>query len=159
MKLFAIITAGLMAAGAGVYFYSTYSPCSKGGCPAPVAKTGGCCDGTEPVKAATSCCPNPCDECVAKGCTGCDLCATCCGSAKTAAKPAGACCATEKVAAKPDACCAAKDECCLVQAACCAAEKVAAKAKPREIVGCCDEGCASPARAVTDAAKSIAGAK
>ena len=54
MKLFAIITAGLMATGGAVYFYST-SPCSKsGGCPlssmstAPVAKTGGCCSHNEP---------------------------------------------------------------------------------------------------------------
>ena len=59
MKLFAIITAGLMATGGAVYFYST-SPCSKsGGCPlssmstAPVAKTGGCCSHSELTECGT----------------------------------------------------------------------------------------------------------
>lgn len=59
MKLFAIITAGLMATGGAVYFYSTSLCSQSGGCPlssmstAPVAKTGGCCSHSELTKCVT----------------------------------------------------------------------------------------------------------
>lgn len=134
MKLFAIITAGLMAAGGGVYFYSA-STCSKSGCTgAPVAKSGGCCaEKLECCATHEECCPI------------------------TEAAGAVATNLTAAVSAKAS-CCAVKDECCLVLAACCTAEQVNAAAKPIEIAGCC-EACASPVRTVTSAAKSIASLK
>ncbi len=135
MKLFAIITAGLMAAGGGIYFYST-STCSKSGCntSAPVAKTGGCClTGDKPDCCATQ------DAC-------CVLQEACCSSATS-------------VSAKTPTCCAAKEECCIINAACCTATKASAVAKPVEIEGCCAACAVTPTSAVAGAAKSIATAK
>ena len=99
MKLFAIITAGLMAVGGGFYYYTASSHCSTGKCDlasAPVAKSGGCCAGGE----LPACCHTQ-DEC-------CELQDACCAVAVGVAK-----------APKPAAYCAAKEECCVVGALCC----------------------------------------
>lgn len=139
MKLFAIITAGLMSAAGGVYFFSTsYSNCSKSACSAPVAKTGGCCA----LETATHDCCATQEEC-------CLIPEACCAVVSQV---------STKVSTK-SACCAAQDECCIVLAACCAAEKVSAVAKPIEIKGCCEEACVKPAQTVSAAAASIATVK
>ncbi len=140
MKLFAIVTAGLMAvAGSSYYFFGTSSHCSKGTCglaPAPVATSGGCCS-TGDV-ATHDCCALQ-EEC-------CALQEACCTVATS-------------VAAKKSDCCAAKEDCCLVSAACCTAVSVKAAAKPIEIESCCGACVVTPTRTVSDAAKSIASVK
>lgn len=142
MKLFAIVTATLMAVGGGSYYFLGSShECSKGRCamaptPAPVAMSGGCCHDED----VPSCCQRQ-DEC-------CAVQEACCAVATSVAS-----------VKKPD-CCAAKEECCLVTAACCTVAGVKAAAKPIEIAGCC-EACPTPTptRNVSEAAKAIAGVK
>ena len=136
MKLFAILTAGLMTVGGGYYFSQSGSNCSRSGCgmPLPTA-TSGCCSG-EPA----DCCATQ-DECCALQAASSAVATHVVASAKT-----------------KSSCCAVKEECCLVTVACCTAEKVIAAAKPIQIESCC-EACVSPASAVTSAAKSIASAK
>lgn len=165
MKLFAIITAGLMAAGGGAYLYST-STCSKSACSAPVAKTGGCC--AKETVAESECCEKQ-EAC-------CEKVEACCADATAKKTKAKACCAAQEeccvtveaccavatgvtAQVKADACCATKEACCLVQAACCTAESVRAVAKPREIKGCCDEACSTTVQTVISAASSIVNVK
>ncbi|MBP3955520.1 hypothetical protein J8F10_09530 [Gemmata sp. G18] len=134
MKLFAILTAGLMTVGGGYYFSQSGSNCSRSGCgmPLPTA-TSGCCSG-EPA----DCCATQ-DECCAL-------------------QAASSAVATHVVASVETKCCAKTDKDRLVTAACCTVEKVIAVAKPIQIESCC-EACVSPASAVTSAAKSIASVK
>jgi hypothetical protein len=88
MKVFAIITAALMAtAGAGYYFY-TDSNCSNSSC--PIAKLGGCCANGDKVQS----CELPCGGCSHDCQECCDICELCCSagaqvstSAVSAAKP------------------------------------------------------------------------
>src|SRR5689334_12016396 len=87
MKVFAIITAALMAsAGGGYYYYTTQSCHSHADC--PIAKTGGCClkgDATQSCETPCGGCTNDCLEC-------CDICELCCTTGAqvpvSAAKPA-----------------------------------------------------------------------
>ncbi len=145
MKVFAIITASLMAVAGGVYFYSTESGCSGAKCGGyPVAKTGGCCDkATGEVSTEIPTCCAKLDDC-------CLTNAACCTTASVA-KANTPCCFPGA------ACCEAGLPCC-VTAACCTVTSMTVVAKPKEIAGCCDEGCCVTTT-VKHAAKSIASVK
>jgi hypothetical protein len=106
MKVFAIVTACLMAAGGATYYLSSSDTCPLTGC--PVAKTGGCC-ATDSV-AKSDCCAVPCPACATDCRECCTVCEACC--------VAGASVPTVKTV-KAD-CCAAGDVCCAPGAACCA---------------------------------------
>jgi hypothetical protein len=75
MKVFAILTASLMAAGSAAYFLQdSCSPCyHTGNC--PVAKTGGCCSGDydQPSSCSLPCSVSANPDCCA---TVCELCCT-----------------------------------------------------------------------------------
>lgn len=101
MKLFAIITAGVLAAAGGVYYFASEG-CpfgGKTGCSAPMpsaeVSASDCCA----VKAETS-------DCCAKVEACCEAVAPCCSEAKVAK------------AVKAD-CCAVGADCCAIGAACC----------------------------------------
>ena len=107
MKVFAILTACLMAAGGATYYLtSSESGCPLTGC--PVAKTGGCC-ATDAVS-KPDCCVTPCPACSTDCLECCAVCEECCA--------AGVSVAAVKTA-KAD-CCAVGDVCCAPGAACCA---------------------------------------
>ena len=121
MKLFAIITAGLMAAGTGAYFLHSGSDC-------PLAKSGGCCQAT--ATATPDCCATACPACATDCLTCCDLCESCCTVAVQApvSEVKAECCAAgasklgagaAKVAAVKTDCCAASAEFCEPVSACC----------------------------------------
>lgn len=86
MKVFALITAALMASAGGAYYlHSTDSPPSKAEC--PVAKTGGgCAQGDAP-----QCCAAPCPAC-AGDCRGaCEDCCVAGAQVSTKAARSGCC--------------------------------------------------------------------
>lgn len=143
MKLFAIVTAGLMAAGGGSYYLFGTSTCSgnKCGMRAPVATSGGCCSTAADVP---SCCAAK-EEC-------CELQQACCAVATGASAKKADCCYPEAP------CCVAQAECCLA-GVCCATASAKAVKKPIEIESCCEAPAPTAARVVSGAAKSIAGAK
>lgn len=171
MKVFAILTACLMSAGGATYYFASSG---DGGCPfsrCPVAKTGGCCGGTEEASAGKpECCHVPCPACSTDCGECCAVCEDCCvagaGSVKslpTAAKAKSDCCF-------PGAdCCELALDCCLA-GACCDAPKAsvtkfkdAAKyveTKPTSgCLNCCLEATASPAAIATSAVLAGAGQK
>lgn len=91
MKVFALITAALMATGGAAYYlHSDSMTC-------PLAKSGGCCSTGEekPV-----CCETPCPACATDCLTCCDSCEVCCTTGVQSAVSA------VKVSAKSE-CCAA----------------------------------------------------
>jgi hypothetical protein len=72
MKVFAIITAALMAsAGVGYYVYNCDSCESNRNC--PLAKSGGCC-----LHDAPQSCESPCSHCNTDCFECCDICESCC---------------------------------------------------------------------------------
>jgi len=130
MKLFAIITAGLMTAGTGAYFlHQGECPLSKS---CPVAKSGGCCESTP------SCCEVPCASCATSCSDCCVVCEECCSAG-----------VLTSVSAKAD-CCSTGDVCCVAGAACCLGA-TSAKAEEEDC-----PFCVSPTNVVTKAA--VAGA-
>ncbi|MBY0460543.1 MAG: hypothetical protein K2V38_24775 [Gemmataceae bacterium] len=139
MKLFAIITAGLMTVGAGVYFATECGTCSNRGCNLPVATSGGCC-------AAKSECSTSADS----GCGSCADCATACGACCAVCD---LCCATTTAKVSKSDCCATKEVCCVIGAACC--ESAVAAAKPREIGACCESAPSRTTRTVTAVGTSV----
>ncbi len=158
MKLFAIITAGLMAAGSGAYYLHSNSPChSNADC--PVAQAGGCCTPGQSDKPI--CCTIPCPACSIDCLACCDACEVCCTagvqapvSAKVADKPS--CCAgASKVTATKANCCVPGADCCI--SACCS-DVENAVAKPVANEERCSV-CASPAHVATTAALAGIGAK
>lgn len=86
MKIFAILTASLMASAGGAYYFTA----SDGGCPfggCPVAKTGGCCQ-TESAAAQPDCCQLPCPACENDCRECCAVCEDCCVAGATVVAPA-----------------------------------------------------------------------
>lgn len=178
MKLFAIITASLMATAGGAYYLHSNSSCcaKRSNADCPVAQVGGCCAPDSAGKPV--CCTNPCPACEADCLACCDACEVCCSagvqaSVSTKAADKSSCCAgTPKVAAKKAGCCGPNSPCCEAGLLCCltdaccedaarAVAKVAAKAD------CCFPGsdccfsacCTSPAKVATTAALAGVGAK
>ncbi len=138
MKVFAIITAALMASGGAAYYMH-----SDGGC--PLSKSGSCC--TASVDATPICCTTPCPACSADCLTCCDTCEVCCTTgvqAAASAKPECCSAGAAKVATAKASCCAPGADCCV--SACCFGA-AAAVAKPA-VEECCAV-CNSPARVVT----------
>ena len=108
MKVFAILTACLMAAGGATYYLSSSDTCPLTGC--PVAKTGGCC--ATDAAAKPDCCVTPCPACSVDCRECCTVCEECCAAGVSVASvPLAA-------KAKPD-CCAVGDVCCAAGASCC----------------------------------------
>jgi hypothetical protein len=97
MKVFAIVTACVLAAGGGAYYFHSCDTCPLTGY--PVAKTGGCCstDNGQP-----SCCTLPCPACSDDCLECCATCEQCCEAG--AAVPTAA--LSANVTAEED-CCAA----------------------------------------------------
>jgi hypothetical protein len=115
MKVFALLTAGLMTAGGVAYFAQDSATttcqrnCSRGAVSAESnADSAPCCSGD---LSALSCCSTPCSDCATDCSACCTLCELCCSSG--AAAPV-----TASVQAVSD-CCAAADLCCTSGAACC----------------------------------------
>jgi hypothetical protein len=108
MKVFAIVTACLMA-GAGLAYYTSSSNCTT--CVAPVAQSGVC------TETKLDCCTTPCPACASDCQSCCDVCELCCsagieGGAATKATKLSGCCEAPPVkltAAKPVE---DEDECC-----------------------------------------------
>jgi hypothetical protein len=118
MKLFAIITAGVLAAAGGAYYMHSEGCPFSGGCktscsapaPAEVASVSDCCAVKSP------CCAPQTEVC-------CQPDASCCGPTAECCALGLACCLEAKAVAtaqvtKPD-CCAIGADCCAVGAACC----------------------------------------
>jgi hypothetical protein len=103
MKVFAILTACLMAAGGATYYISSE------GCPfssnCPVAKTGGCSATVAP------CCATPCPACSTDCLECCAVCEQCCEAGATVPAIATASVKTN--------CCSAVEVCCETSASCC----------------------------------------
>lgn len=134
MKIFAILTACVMAAGGATYYFAS----NDGGCPfsrCPVAKTGGCCGTEEASAGKPECCLLPCPACSNDCGECCAVCEDCCIAGAGSAK-------SVPTAAK------VKSDCCLVGADCC--EKVAP---------CCGDKADGPAAIATSAVLAGAGQK
>lgn len=107
MKVFAILTACLMAAGGATYYLtSSDGTCPLTGC--PVAKTGGCCATGDASKVDG--CAEPCPACSTDCRECCDVCEACC--------VAGVSVPAVKTSAKAD-CCSALEACCEKATTCC----------------------------------------
>jgi hypothetical protein len=131
MKVFAIITAGLMAAGAGAYYLHSDSA----GC--PLAKSGGCCVTSPQDK--PGCCETACPACTTDCTECCDVCELCCTAGVQASVAA------------------AKADCCVPGADCCFGAGTAV-AKPAATEDCCSVR-TSPTSVATAAAVAGIGGK
>jgi hypothetical protein len=143
MKVLALLTASLMAAGGATYFFASSS---DGGCPfsrCPVATSGGCCS-AEKASAKHSCCELACPACETDCAECCSVCETCCvAGAGTASLNTS----VVKAKAKSDCCAAGGSDCCAPGAACCAAGVDCC------VTGTCCDGAKANAPAFKDAGK------